>query len=252
MNKEIKRYLGSTFVLSWILWGTIIILNQFDLLLYGKPLTMVFFIPAALAPALCQIFLKWKYSNKEDYMSFLKSIVNPKHHIGWYLIVIGSAFIYFFLPVLFGAGTIERPLYIALLEFPIMIIGGGLEEIGWRGFLQPELEKKLPIIPSTFIVGTIWAVWHAPLWFIAGTHQESNLDFLWFLINAIALSFLLAAIYRRTKSIFLCILFHAFTNAFWDVILPSYEYMPIIIMLAVSFISFLIIIKTNNHQKQNI
>jgi len=246
MNKDIRRYLGSTFALSWVLWGIIIVFNQFDLLIYGRPLTMVFFIPAALAPALCQIFLKKKYGDKEDYKSFLKSIINPKHHIGWYIIVIGSAFLYFYLPTLFSAAKVARPLYIAFLEVPIMIIGGGLEEIGWRGFLQPELQKKLSIIQSTFLVGVIWAVWHLPLWFISGTHQETNLDFLWFLINAVALSFLLAAIYNGTKSIFLCILFHAFTNAFWDVILPSYEYIPIVIMLVLSFIFSLVLIKNNN------
>ena len=40
----------------------------------------------------------------------------------------------------------ENPLYLALIEFPIMIIGGGLEEIGWRGYLQPTLQKKMVII----------------------------------------------------------------------------------------------------------
>lgn len=112
-----------------------------------------------------------------------------------------------------------------------------------RGFLQPQLQKRLPIAHSTFITGTIWAVWHIPLWFIPGTHQQTDLNFLWFLINAAALSFLLAAIYNGTRSIFLCILFHAFTNAFWDIIPPSYEFLPIIIVLILSYVFSLITIK---------
>ena len=41
-----------------------------------------------------------------------------------------------------------KPLYVALISFPIMIIGGGLEEIGWRGILQPALQKRF----SEFLV----------------------------------------------------------------------------------------------------
>lgn len=36
----------------------------------------------------------------------------------------------------------EEPLYLAFIELPIMIIGGGLEEIGWRGFFYNQLCKK--------------------------------------------------------------------------------------------------------------
>lgn len=73
----------------------------------------------------------------------------------------------------------ENPLYLALIEFPIMIIGGGLEEIGWRGYLQPTLQKKWSSFISTLIVGGIWAIWHLPLWFVVGSNQMS-MNFLWF------------------------------------------------------------------------
>jgi len=34
------------------------------------------------------------------------------------------------------------------------------EEIGWRGFFQPSLDKKYPKIISSVIVGIIWGLWH--------------------------------------------------------------------------------------------
>lgn len=107
----------------------------------------------------------------------------------------------------------------ALLELPIMIIGGGVEEIGWRGFLQPTLQKRWSPFTSTMIVGVIWAVWHLPLWFVMGSNQM-NMNFLWFSLITLVLSFLLTIIYQSTKSIFLCIIFHALTNSFWDVFVP--------------------------------
>jgi len=36
----------------------------------------------------------------------------------------------------------ELAWYIFIPAIPIMILGGGVEEVGWRGFLQPALEKK--------------------------------------------------------------------------------------------------------------
>ena len=39
-----------------------------------------------------------------------------------------------------------------------MIVGGGLEEIGWRGFLQSALQKRFSELFSTIIVSVIWAV----------------------------------------------------------------------------------------------
>lgn len=37
------------------------------------------------------------------------------------------------------------------------------EEIGWRGYLLPNLCKKYTPIISTLITGVIWGIWHAPM-----------------------------------------------------------------------------------------
>jgi membrane protease YdiL (CAAX protease family) len=37
------------------------------------------------------------------------------------------------------------------------------EEIGWRGFLVPELAKTTTFTKTALISGVIWAVWHYPL-----------------------------------------------------------------------------------------
>ena len=99
-----------------------------------------------------------------------------------YLIIV-LAFISSYFPTLFGGATMQKPLYMAVLSFPMMIIGGGVEEIGWRGFLQPALQKKFSIFISTMIVSIIWAVWHLPLWFIPGTNQSQRLYLLYYHVN---------------------------------------------------------------------
>ena len=56
-------------------------------------------------------------------------------------------------------------IYMVVPMILLMLIGGGQEEIGWRGFLLPELLKKLSPITSSLLVAIVWAVWHVPLFF---------------------------------------------------------------------------------------
>jgi membrane protease YdiL (CAAX protease family) len=43
-------------------------------------------------------------------------------------------------------------------------VGAALgEEIGWRGFLVPELAKALPFTGVAMVSGLIWASWHYPI-----------------------------------------------------------------------------------------
>ena len=37
------------------------------------------------------------------------------------------------------------------------------EEWGWRGYLVPELAKRMGIVPNMLVSGAIWGLWHAPI-----------------------------------------------------------------------------------------
>ena len=118
-----------------------------------------------------------------------------------------------------------------------MIVGGVIEEIGWRGFLQPVLEEKLPFVPAALLVGLVWAVWHFPLWFVQNAGQ-SAMNFFSFSIHCIVLAFVLAALYKLTKCVFACILLHAWCNVLgggvfsFDILInvPSVKLLAIYVM----------------------
>lgn len=105
-----------------------------------------------------------------------------------------------------------QPVYLFINAFFISIVFGGIEEIGWRGILQPSLTKRFSLIVSNFIIGIIWALWHLPLFFVPGTSHYGN-QFLFYGLAAIGYSSFLTWLYAKSNSIFLCILFHAAINA---------------------------------------
>ncbi len=118
----------------------------------------------------------------------------------------------FGIPFLFGNASIIGNLWKVIVFIPIMVLFGGLEEIGWRGYLQLKFEKKFGFFVATLINCAIWIVWHIPLCFIKGTYQYSG-NYLWFVVSSMGSAFLLTAINKVRGSVMPCILFHSVCNA---------------------------------------
>lgn len=105
------------------------------------------------------------------------------------------------------------PWYLFPAGFLVMIPFVGLaEEAGWRGFLQPALEQRLRYPFSVLAVAAIWAVWHADQWMDVTSNHYGD-SFPGFCVNILVWSFALAALYRATKSVMACAVYHAFVNA---------------------------------------
>lgn len=232
MSKTIGKYLATTFIVSWLLWGSVAVAGKLGMewLMFGSPLGMILYVLGGISPAICEITLKKKSSTKEEFKQFIKSIVNPMHSIWMYVYAIGGAMAIQAIPLLFHLTEVKQPLYIGFVMIIPMIIGGGIEEIGWRGLLQPQLEERYPHIVAAISVGVIWAIWHLPLWFIDGTNQQS-MNFIWFCINTIMLSFFIGSVTYVSKSIFMAILAHASINAFWEVMAATDKIIPSLLLM---------------------
>jgi membrane protease YdiL (CAAX protease family) len=143
------------------------------------------------------------------------------------------------------------PIYYGILIIPMMIIGGGLEEIGWRGILQPYLEKYNSFLKSTFIVAVIWTIWHLPLWFIIGTSQSKE-SFLMFGVAVLGMSFTLAVIRKITNNIFMCILFHSCVNSFTTVFMLQQNVSTITTTIVeIILVLIMIFILSKNREQKN-
>ena len=98
--------------------------------------------------------------------------------------------------------------------FIIALLFGGIEEIGWRFWYQPTLERSLGFFRSTLLTSITWGIWHLLYFVIEGSlWKMTGSEIFIFLINIIGFSFLLSGIFRITKSLWLCVFCHALMNA---------------------------------------
>lgn len=70
----------------------------------------------------------------------------------------------------------------------MVFLGGGQEEVGWRGYILPILESRYGLWAGNIILGIVWALGHVPLYFISG-HTQEYLPFIPFVIGCIGMSF---------------------------------------------------------------
>jgi len=90
------------------------------------------------------------------------------------------------------------------------------EEIGWRGFLVPELAKATGFTNVSLISGVAWATWHYPLFLYAdyGAGPSRVVMMACFTITVVGLSFLYAWMRLASGSLWSTTLLHASHNLF--------------------------------------
>ena len=203
-----KRFLAVSFGITWLSWWLLAILTGQGMVDSSHWIYMILFALGGFGPTIAAILVLPRKITVKSALSFIFS--RKKHTIGYLILFCGLQAVVFAL----GCRELnpEVPLYaVPIVVFSLTFFGGGNEELGWRGILQPELEKKLPFPIATVITGGIWAAWHIPLWFIEGAGQQS-MNFPLFALYAVVLSFWLAAIYKKSQCVFDCCVFHGFSN----------------------------------------
>ena len=88
------------------------------------------------------------------------------------------------------------------------------EEIGWRGFALPHLQRNRPAAYAALWLGLLWAGWHLPAFFFRDTYMEMGLPgFPMFVVSIVFASVVFTWLYNSTGgSLWMVILFHVVFN----------------------------------------
>jgi membrane protease YdiL (CAAX protease family) len=118
-----------------------------------------------------------------------------------------------------GLPGVSLPLILAVFStlglLPSLFFALG-EEIGWRGFLVPELAKVTSFTSTALVSGAAWSVYHFPLILFADYNSGAPkwyalLAFAWM---AVAASFVFAWVRLKSGSVWTAVILHASHNLF--------------------------------------
>lgn len=144
-----------------------------------------------------------------------------KYLIAAYLIPIFYSVIAYGIFWITGLGTFTGILPSNIILFVVVgtftcLVSALGEEIGWRGFLVPQLAKLTTFTKVAFISGSIWALWHFPLIIWAGYNSGTPLWYALpsFFVAVVGMGFLLAWFRLKSGSLWPAALLHASSNLY--------------------------------------
>jgi membrane protease YdiL (CAAX protease family) len=102
-----------------------------------------------------------------------------------------------------------------------MVIVGLFEEVGWRGFALPRMQRRLDAIWAALLLGVVWALWHLPELISDPTRQRPPLQFV---VWTLALSVILSWLYNSTNgSLLIVIICHGAIDTASRYMLPEFS-----------------------------
>jgi len=227
INRDPWKFFLLTFAYSWVIWipsvlDGIGIELPFDVSGYS----IVVVIIGAFAPLMAAITLIAREAGWKGTKAFLGQAFDFRFKPIYLVIALAlplliHAIAHYLAPAvgldvsntLFPTEISVAPIVLAIPYFFLMlVIGGGQEEFGWRGYAQEPLQRKIGVIPASLVIGVIWGIWHLPLWFMAGD-LHSAYSFLAFVMMTTSISIMYAWLYNSSgKKLLIVMFFHAMSN----------------------------------------
>lgn len=242
---RIQEYLLITFFISWLAWGLLVLLTVLGAITLMSPLGIILFVLGGFGPTISAIMcIEGNITTK----SVFKFIFTHQKKTFW---VFGLFALLIIAVVALSSMELNpaEPWYLLpILLIITTLVGGGNEELGWRGTLQPTLEriiarrvknKTLAFCLTMVLIGAVWGLWHLPLWFVTGsTHQA--MPFALFILMAVLLSFYLGYIYRRTGSVLYCMIFHGLANVMLSAFIIKINWILIVGLLVMLILAIVL------------
>lgn len=244
---KIKFYLKKHTVLFYFLltftisWGGVLIAvggpggipgtkEEFDSLFPFVLITML------AGPSISGILLTSLVYGRSGLREFRSRLLKWRVSIQWYAIALLTAPILtitiflvltltstVFLPSIF---VVSDKVTHVLFGIVVGFLAGLIEELGWTGFVVPELRKRYSILITGLIVGFFWAAWHLLVAFWASGTVTGNLSLTSYIVDPLLgltlFRVLMVWVYDRTGSLLIGgILMHMSLTSSGRVICPQ-------------------------------
>lgn len=233
-HNNIVQFFLLTFLFSWLLWlpGILVTYGLVETTPAIASMNNILQWVAGIGPSLAGIYIIFKGEGKSGLKELLKRVFQFK--LGFIYIPLLLLFPLTLIAahginvIIFNAsfprtGLLEEPYWIPVL-FIIFYIFQFSEELGWRGFALDDLQKNTNALYASIILGSLWALWHLPMFLTEGFGQHDNhLPYGQFFITLVLLSIIITWFQNKAKgSLVPAFTIHAFMNLSGEV-LPLIE-----------------------------
>ena len=191
---------------------------------YGKTLSApvkLLQILMLFGPAIAVCLASWINSGWIGVKQLLRGLVIWRVSIGWYFLALLVPLLIYAASLLFsnmsGQTNTRLPAPDKWAPTFFMTLGVYLllntEEIAWRGYVLPRLQKHFGVFIAALVIGLIWTVFHLPLFWMKGGHP-AGYPFWLFTVMVFCITFLFSAAYNGTSgSVLIVHLLHQGLNA---------------------------------------
>jgi membrane protease YdiL (CAAX protease family) len=234
-TRRVAPFVIATFTFSWTIWIGLLVARRAGVLSTDQLGSLYGF--GGLGPSLVALVLVWSSEGLRGARAFLVRVFEWRAPVFWYAYAL-------LLPVLLrmaalgvyrltGGVLLANPIaplkifiaYVVALIVPLM------EEYGWRGYLQPALQSRFSAARTGLTVGVIWALWHAPLFWIPGTGFYNwaaasgfGIAFAGYAVSVVALALIISVQFECTSgNLLLVFLLHDAVNTSSDVLMAPYS-----------------------------
>lgn len=213
------------FAVSWTIWAPLVSGRSLE-----RSTAWLFYYAGVIGPAVAAILCS---SFSSDLASLFRRVGRLRSSLVWYATALllpfairGAALASVLLYEDHDWRIVFRPADVIARTTGLMLLLVPFEEIGWRGYALPILQRRHTPLVASAIVGGIWALWHLPLaWAAVGYQRTENpwSYMAWFFVTIIPVSCLATWLFNRSgESVLLVSLFHITVNmADFLIVLPA-------------------------------
>lgn len=206
--KWVIAFFVITYVVTGLLWLPILRSGQSPAKLSNR--LELFLLLATIVPSAVAIILSAVENGLAGVSALIGQFGRWRFATGWYAyaVLLAPVVAVIVLLVTKAMGG-HAPAPAAPLQFLVPLAPLG-EELGWRGYALPRLQRRMPALPAALLIGVIWACWHLPYFAFPDVHPLAFwIGFPVFAVVIVAESVLATWLYNSSRgSLLATFIFH--------------------------------------------